>query len=166
MGRGSRVITALLAALLAAAPVAATHVDWRPAPVSRLPALDAALAPVHLSLRETVEGLAAVSARVGTDLDALSVDAAAVTAVWHEFQDVAREGLATLDAFPPEPCFADYWAIERVGFLRLGDSAATFPRGGGAYTEALALIHSDGLGLPAYADLVRSVTDCGGSPDA
>lgn len=150
--------------LAMAAPVAAHHVDWRPDPVSRLAALDADLQPVMAHLTAAQAALTAWNA-TPWELDSLPENAAEWQAAVLDFQSVAVEGLAVLDQYPPEPCFADYWAILRVGFLKLGDSVAEFPNAGGDIALAMSLLYSEPLPgyPPAYADLVHSVTHCGGS---
>lgn len=162
MSCGSRVAGALLAlttALLFVLPAAAEHVDWRPDPESRWDALTAALVPVHLRLRDNHSAMTAASSALGP-FDTFPEDAALLREAWAEFQVIARDGLAVLDTIPPEPCFADYAAVERVGFLKLGDSVAEWPRGGGTFAFAMSLLYSDGLGATAYADLVWAETEC------
>lgn len=158
MGRLSRTVIAISAVLLLVSPAMADHADWRGHPTSRWEALNEALVPVHLGLRENMEANAAINQRYGS-FDTLTEDAATVREVWLRFQDLAREGLAILDAHPPEPCFADYWAVERVGFLKLGDATAEFPSGGGSFSLFQDLMMSPGL-APSYADLTASLIEC------
>jgi len=145
-------------------PALAEHVDWRPAPVSRLAALETALAPVHTRLAENMQTLQRVNVRLGTFHD-LPANATAVRDIWLTFQAIPRDGLSILDQFPPEPCFSDLWAIERTGWLYLGDSTALFPVGGLLYGDAIQLLVSDPASLtPTWADQIRAITDCGGTP--
>lgn len=149
-----RILAIAFGLTMLAAPVAANHVDWRPAPESRYAAFTAALVPVHTDLLANIEDMKAVSQRIGA-LHTFPEDAALMREVWLTFQDIARAGLLVTDAYIPEPCFGDFWAAERLGFLLLGESTAAFPYGGGYFTQSMGLIGPGG-----YADLLASKTTC------
>ena len=149
----NRFAIALLLVLVIGSQAMAEHSEWRPDPVSRLAALEAALVPVTLRYVDAVDTLRSLSSPGLHEMEAFGV---AFRDAWLALQPIAVEGLAVLDAHPPEPCMADYWSALRVGFLKLGDSVAEFPAGDASFSMARTLL---GPGT-SYADAVRSVTVC------
>jgi hypothetical protein len=169
MGCAPRLGAALLALLLLAVPVAASHQPapsgaWHPPVVSRYGAMAAELVPVHLAVREHAEELRLGMAALGQhaawppDLDLIAADVAGVESDLAGIAGAVAAGLGVLDAHPPEPCSADVWAVERAGLLLLGDAidalrardyAAVGARiGAGLYLQG------------AYGDLVASLVAC------
>ena len=148
-----------------AATPTSSPISWRPPVVSRYQAMLAQLAPIN---RDIVAGDAALIAaldRVSVDVTAidyatLAADAAAVQAAMVEIQRLAVAGLDVLDQFPPEPCFADLWAVSRTAFLLYGDTIEGVRVGISAATVGVRIRLARHLETE-YADLIEAVTDCG-----
>lgn len=157
--RVSGLLAALVLALAMATPATALESSWRePSPVP-LQAMLAELVPLHqevaainLELPMALRGLnSAVSdLRLGDIVTQTGV----VREGFVRLAAVAKSGIAVLDAYPPERCMWDYWAVERTGFIALGDAAAYPPDGGMAYNRGMQL-------LLVEADLILQMTDCG-----
>ena len=137
--------------------------SWRPPATSRYQALLVELAPVN---RDIVAGDAAMVAALNqvsadvrvVDYKTLAADAAAVTLALAELQQVAVEGLVVLDRYPPEPCFADIWAVQRTAFLLYGDTIMAVEIGDGA-SIGDRIVRARYL-IGTYADEIASMTDC------
>jgi hypothetical protein len=157
-----RVAGALLALLLVAAPVAAQ--DWRHPRASRYAAAMAELAPLNTGISEAVADLGegvgqlAYHAAFPPDLEAVATDAANVEADLDALQSLAADGLAVLDRYVPEDCWADLWAVSRTAYLLFGDAVAAIRTSDhaqvGSRMSAAVHLHT------TYGDLVASVTTC------
>lgn len=147
------ILIATLALLLA---VPASAASWRPPVESRLGPLEADLAPVMrrvVEIRDLLPSAAGelVAAAYALRTSDIAEAAAAAEAAVDEAQAIAVDGLAILDRYGVEPCYADYAGVVRSGLLILGDIAAT--RDPTRWSLAMYLL------LP-YAGSVRSVTVC------
>lgn len=149
----------LIFASTAAVAGATSDPGWRSPPVSRLSALDTELAPV---LNDTVEirslvpqsVMAFSTASRTLDVAATAEAGAKMDAAFEELGRIADAGLAVLERFTPEPCFADYYSVMRTGYLLLGEAAANPPGGAQMFNLGTYLILD-------YGGDVHSIIDCG-----
>ena len=164
MGCLPRFAALLTIGLLAlAAPASALEVEWRQPRVSQLDAMKAELIPLHVEILQADAdlGLAIrqLNGAVGAlDFEAIGPAAESVQGIFERLQIAAIAGMAVLDRYSPEPCFADYWAIERVGFQSIGDGMS----GLAAKDPQSATYYRTGTWLILFrADLALKETDCG-----
>ena len=124
---------------------------WHTVPGSRFEALSGALIPEHVAIQSALDAIVQGIVQLGQGgqeaaLGARDVDFTrvhrAVEAMTEAEQSLLADmavghaalasGLAVLDGFAPEPCFADWWATERVAMLALGDAIDLLPIPGSA----------------------------------
>lgn len=157
--RVSGLLAALLLVVAVATPTTALESSWRePSPVP-LDAMLAELVPLHQEVAALYEELPlavrGLNSAVGDlRLADIVTQTGLVREAFARLAAVARSGIAVLDAYPPERCMFDYWAVERAGFIALGDAAAYPPTGGLAYNRGMQLILTE-------ADLILQMTECG-----
>jgi hypothetical protein len=102
--------------------------------------------------------------------DRMAADVAAIEAATDRvagdlvtIQRLAQDGLLILDRYAPEPCLADMWAVERTAMLLWGDTIDAVATNPGEIRSRVQL--ADYL-LGTYTDLIESITDCSGPPEA
>lgn len=151
-----RILIAILAVLLLAQPAVAE--SWRTPPPSRLPQLDAELAPVlvrTLELQSLIpETVRKLTLATGT-LDGAKIKTAAdvVDAAFAELAVVADDGLTVLDGYVPEACYLDYYTVMHSGFLLLGEAGNSPSTGGFYFNLGMYLVLT-------YGDALHEVTVC------
>ena len=171
------VVVALLAAspAMAQSPAPSGSPNWRPAPTSTFAALEAALVPVNVELKEAMEDL---FARVGTLTSAsynlvlavltgkgegvvndIAKLAAEVDANLTRMQTASAAGLAVVDSFPAELCSADFVGVVRTAFLLIGSSVNALRVNDLANANS-ELVAGRYLFL-TYAELERLLVACG-----
>ena len=170
------IATAMLfpASAQAAPPAGVSPAVVISAAARQLTRMDAELVPVHLAVkdwwsavRSSLSLVDTLSYRLSTEVllgkgeEALMALIAATDALTESIDALdaaARAGIDVLDAFPPAPCFADYWAVERVAFRLIGDSVESLRIGDMASANA-----QIGHGLYLFqvqAELERSIAVC------
>lgn len=159
LSRVSGLLAALVLALSVATPTLALESSWRDTAPVPFDAMMAELVPLHLEARAISEELPIALSRLNRAVSTLALsdvpaEAELLQSVFDRMAAVAVAGIAVLDRYGPERCYWDYWAVERVAFISLGDAAAYPPTGGLAYNRGMQL-------LMVEADLILQMVECG-----
>lgn len=158
LSRVGGLLAALVLALSVATPTLALESSWREPARVPLDAMLAELVPLHQEVAALNDELPMALRGLNSAVSDLRLaDIVTQTEVVREGFDrlaaVAKSGIAVLDRYGPERCYWDYWAVERVAFISLGDAAAYPPAGGLAYNRGMQLILIE-------ADLILQMTEC------
>ena len=168
-------VTGLLALMLTGSPVGAA--DWRPEVPGgggdALAAFDAEMAPILVQAQtihdaivqdfSTVSDLFMFSSvdAVATDMEARLAAAKQLPLDIKAGLDLAHDALAVMDAAAPDPCWSDYYAVLRTGWLTYGDALDSISVG--AMGDANQYVGVAMYLLGTYGSLIhdQSVKDCG-----
>lgn len=161
--RFAALLTIGLLALAVTTPASALQVEWRQPRVSQLDAMKAELIPLHVEVLQADADLGLAIRQLNITVGDLRFDeivSATETTrdVFERLQAAAIAGMVVLDRYAPEPCFLDYYVIERTGFMAIGDGVSGLAAG----DPGSAQYYNVGAWLLlTRADLALKETDCG-----